>query len=87
LVSRLQDEAAMRWIHLTVIAVFVAATILFGIQNLQVVTISFLGSGVRAPLAILAAIFYVLGAATGGSLYALLRKSIRASRARRPAAP
>jgi uncharacterized integral membrane protein len=82
-----QDEAAMRWIHLTVIGVFVAATILFGIQNLQVVTISFLGFGVRAPLAILAAVFYVLGAATGGSLYALLRKSIRASRARRPAAP
>jgi lipopolysaccharide assembly protein A len=75
----------MRWIHLGVIAVFVAATILFGIQNLQVVTISFLGFGIRAPLAILAAIFYVLGAATGGSLYALLRKSIQASRARRPA--
>jgi hypothetical protein len=51
------------------------------------VTISFLGFGVRAPLAILAAIFYVLGAATGGSLYALLRKSIRVSRAGRPAAP
>jgi putative membrane protein len=77
----------MRWIHLTVVGVFVAATILFGIQNLQVVTISFLGFGVRAPLAILAAVFYVLGAATGGSLYALLRKSIRASRAGRPAAP
>ena len=77
----------MRWIHLTVIGVFVAATFLFAIQNLQVVTISFLGFGVRAPLAILAAIFYVLGAATGGSLYAVLRKSIRASRTRRPAAP
>jgi hypothetical protein len=77
----------MRWIHLTIIGVFVAATILFGIQNLQVRTISFLGFGVRAPLAILAAVFYVLGAATGGSLYALLRKSIRASRAGRPAAP
>jgi uncharacterized integral membrane protein len=77
----------MRWIHLTVIGVFVAATFLFAIQNLQMVTISFLGFGVRAPLAILAAIFYVLGAATGGSLYALLRKSIRVSRAGRPAAP
>jgi lipopolysaccharide assembly protein A len=77
----------MRWIYLTVIVLFVAATILFGIQNLQVVTISFLGFGVRAPLAILAAIFYVLGAATGGSLFALLRRSIRRSRARRPATP
>jgi lipopolysaccharide assembly protein A len=77
----------MRRLYLTIIVLFVAATVLFGIQNLQVVTISFLGFGIRAPLAILAAIFYVLGAATGGSLYALLRKSIRASRVGRPAAP
>jgi uncharacterized membrane protein YciS (DUF1049 family) len=75
----------MRWIYLTVIVVFVAATILFGIQNRQLVTMSFLSFEVRAPLAILAAVFYVLGAATGGSLFALLRKSIRASRARPPA--
>jgi lipopolysaccharide assembly protein A len=75
----------MRWIYSTVIVLFVAATILFSIQNLQVVTMSFLGFGVRAPLAILIAVFYVLGAATGGSLFALLRKSVQASRARRPA--
>ena len=77
----------MRWIHLTVIGVFVAATILFGIQNLQPVTMSFLRFDVRAPLAILTVVFYLLGAATGGSLFALLRRSIRRSRARRPATP
>jgi uncharacterized integral membrane protein len=75
----------MRWIYLTIVVLFVAATIVFAIQNLQAVTMSFLGFGVRAPLAILIAVFYVLGAATGGSLLALLRKSIRASRAGRPA--
>jgi hypothetical protein len=31
-------------------------------------------TGIRAPLAILAVVVYVLGAATGGTLYALLRK-------------
>ncbi len=77
----------MRWIHLTIIGVFVAATILFGIQNLQLVTMSFLRFDVRAPLAILTAVFYLLGAATGGSLFALLRRSIHRSRARRPATP
>jgi uncharacterized integral membrane protein len=75
----------MRWIYLTIVVLFVAATIVFAIQNLQAVTMSFLGFGVRAPLAILIAVFYVLGAATGGSLLALLRKSILASRAGRPA--
>jgi putative membrane protein len=34
----------------------------------------------RAPLALVAAILYVLGAITGGSLFALLRKSIRESK-------
>ncbi len=71
----------MRWIHSTVIVLFIAATILFAAQNLQVVTMSFLGFSVRAPLAILTGVFYVLGAVTGSSLFALLRRSIRASRA------
>jgi hypothetical protein len=34
---------------------------------------AFLGFSIRAPLAILAVVVYVLGAATGGTLYALLR--------------
>jgi uncharacterized integral membrane protein len=72
----------MRWVYLIVVVVFVAAMILFGIQNRQMVTISFLGFGLRAPLAILTAIAYVLGGVTGGSLYALLRKSVRESRLR-----
>lgn len=45
---------------------------------------SFLGLSVRAPLAVLAAVAYILGAVTGGSLYALLRKSVQRSRAVRP---
>ena len=72
----------MRWVHLTVIGVFATATIIFVIQNRELATMSFLRFDVRAPLAILAVAFYLLGAATGGSLFALLRKSILASRAR-----
>ncbi len=72
----------MRWVYLIIIIVFVAAIAIFGIQNREMVTISFLGFGLRAPLSILAVIVYVLGAITGGSLYALLRKSVRESRAR-----
>ena len=34
----------MRWFHLVVIALFVAAVGLFAVQNLQLVTMSFLGS-------------------------------------------
>lgn len=70
----------MRWVHVTIIVVFAAATVTFGIQNREMVTMDFLGFSLRSPLAIMAAFFYVLGAITGGSLFALLRKSVAASR-------
>jgi len=75
-----KDEAAMRWLYLTVIVVFAAVIVIFVVQNLGVVTMAFLGFSIRAPLAILAVVVYILGAATGGTLYALLRKSVQASR-------
>jgi len=74
-----REEAPMRWLYLAVIIVFAAATLLFILQNGDLVTVSFLGLSFRAPFAILIAIAYVLGAATGGSLFALLRRSYRGS--------
>ncbi len=71
----------MRWVNLAVIVVFVIILLIFVFQNLGTVTMAFLGFSLRAPLSIIAAIMYLLGAFTGGSLYALLRKSVRASRA------
>jgi putative membrane protein len=70
----------MRWVYLIIVIVFVAALVIFGIQNRQIATMSFLGLSVSAPLVVLALVVYVLGAITGGSLYALLRRSVRESR-------
>jgi uncharacterized integral membrane protein len=70
----------MRWLYLTVITVFVIILLIFVFQNLGTVTMAFLGFSLRAPLSIVAVIMYALGAFTGGSLYALLRKSVQASR-------
>ncbi len=72
----------MRWVYLVIVIVFVAAIVIFAVQNREMVTISFLGFSLRAPLALLTAINYVLGAITGGSVFALLRKSVRESRLR-----
>ena len=72
----------MRWINLTVIALFVAATVVFAVQNFQTVTVSFLGFTARAPLALLVGVIYLLGMATGGSLLALLRRSFGGMRRR-----
>lgn len=69
----------MRWVYLVVIVLFVLATLIFALQNLGVVAVSFLGFEVRAPLAVLAIFIYLLGALTGGSLLALLRRSYERS--------
>jgi uncharacterized integral membrane protein len=73
----------MRWLYLAIVIVFVAAILILAFQNLGVVTMSFLGFSLRAPLAILVAVVYVLGAFTGGSLFGLLRHSLRESKASR----
>jgi uncharacterized integral membrane protein len=62
------------------VIVFVAALIIFVFQNTQSVTIAFLALGATLPLAVLVFIVYVLGALSGGSLYALLRRSVAGSR-------
>jgi uncharacterized integral membrane protein len=69
----------MRWVYLTLIVLLAAATLIFIIQNRDLVTMSFLGFSIRAALAILIAAVYVVGAVTGGSLFALLRRSYRGS--------
>ncbi len=70
----------MRWLYLAIVIVFVAALIIFAFQNTQSVGVSFLALGVTLPLAVLVFVVYVLGALSGGSLYALLRRSVAGSR-------
>ena len=77
----------MRWFYLAVICLFVAAILIFAVQNLQIVTMSFLGFSARVPLALMAAGVYLLGTVTGGSLLALLRQSIEGAKRRVPGTP
>jgi putative membrane protein len=63
----------MRWFHTAVIVALAAATLIFALQNFQSVAVSFLGFSISAPLAVLAVIIYLLGMATGGSAWALMR--------------
>ena len=69
----------MRTVYLAIIVVFVAALIIFLFQNTQGVSVSFLTFAVSTPLAVLVFVVYVLGAATGGSLFGLLRRSYAGS--------
>jgi putative membrane protein len=70
----------MRWIHLIIIGLFLAVILIFAAQNFESVTMTFLGVSASAPLALLVIIIYVLGMVTGGSLLALLRRSLQGAR-------
>lgn len=77
----------MRWFHLAVIVLLVAITLVFAIQNFRIVTVSFLRISAHTPLAFVIAVIYLLGAVTGGSLLALLRRSIVGAKLSGPTPP
>jgi lipopolysaccharide assembly protein A len=77
----------MRWVHLAVIVLFGVAISVFAVQNLQVLDIDFLRVTVRIRLAFLIIVVYVLGAFSGGSLWALLRRSYAGARSRTASSP
>jgi putative membrane protein len=63
----------MRWVNIGVIVALVAVIVIFALQNLESVTMSFLGFRISAPLAVVAVVLYLLGMATGGRVWALMR--------------
>lgn len=77
----------MRWLHIAIIGIFVTALLVFLVQNREIVSIDFLEFSVRIPLAVMAAIFYVLGALSGSSAFALLRRSVRGAGAKPVTSP
>lgn len=70
----------MRWLYLAIIVLFAAAVVIFAAQNFETVTISFFRMNLNLPLAVQTLVVYLLGAATGGSLFALLRRSYAGSK-------
>jgi lipopolysaccharide assembly protein A len=75
-----RSEATTRWVNITIVVLFAAVTLTFLIQNREIVSMDFLGFSLRAPLAVMAAVFYLLGAITGGSAFVLLRRSVQEAR-------
>lgn len=70
----------MRWFHITVIVVLAIVFLIFALQNLQSVSVAFLGFSFTTPLAVLFIVAYLLGMATGGSAWALVRWAWQGSR-------
>lgn len=66
----------MRIVFLIILLLFVAVVAAFALMNFQSVTVGFAGLELTAPLAVLIALVYLLGMATGGGLFSFLRYSL-----------
>ena len=69
----------MRYVYLTLIVLIGALVLLFSVQNLGNVTITFLTASATLPLAALVLLAYGAGMVTGGSVLAVLGSWIRAA--------
>jgi lipopolysaccharide assembly protein A len=70
----------LRYLYVGLTVVLAGLVLLFMLQNLQIVTVSFLATSVTLPVFIVVIVVYLLGMLTGGLLLALLRTSFRGAR-------
>jgi uncharacterized integral membrane protein len=70
----------MRTLNLAILTVIVIAIVIFAVQNLQNVTVTFLEFRIAAPMAAVVIAVYLLGMLTGSSLLSLIRRSWQRSR-------
>jgi putative membrane protein len=69
----------MRWLYVAIILLLATATLIFALQNLEIVSVDFLWISMSAPLAFVVAATYVAGMATGSSFLALVRRSVQSA--------
>ena len=70
----------MRYAYMFLIALAVVILLVFKIQNLTAVTVSFLGADFTMPVSFLIFCVYVLGMLTGSSVVGLLRSWTKGAR-------
>lgn len=63
----------MRYVYMFLIALAVVILLVFKVQNLSAVTVSFLGADFTMPVSFLIFVVYALGMLTGSAVFGLLR--------------
>ena len=67
----------MRYIYFLLLMLFFAVILIFSIQNASSMTISFLGWSAHLPQFVIVLGAYLLGMASGGTVAAVLRYSVK----------
>ena len=67
----------MRIVYLLILLVFLAAVVVFAVQNHEEVTLRYFDRSLTTPLPVLIAAVYALGMLTGWTVVGFLRRSVR----------
>lgn len=67
----------MRVIYAVLLLLFVAAIVVFAVQNIEPITIKFLGNSWEIALALLIAAAYLLGMFSGWTVVGIVKKSLK----------
>jgi uncharacterized integral membrane protein len=76
----------MRYVYIALLVIFVAAILVFSVQNRTTVTVSFLSWSTALPRFVVVIGAYLLGMASGGTVAGFLRHSVQEARKRRGSA-
>jgi uncharacterized integral membrane protein len=67
----------MRYLYVFLVVLITLAVLVFTVQNISPVTVTFVSSSITLPLAILVLAVYCLGMLTGGTALSVIRLWIR----------
>jgi putative membrane protein len=70
----------MRSVYIGLVVLLTAAVLLFKVQNLESVTVSFLTMSLTLPLSVAIIVVYFLGMISGGALIAAMRSLVQKAR-------
>jgi lipopolysaccharide assembly protein A len=70
----------MRYVYIGLVVLVTAAVLLFKVQNLESVTVSFLTMSLTLPLSVAIIAVYFLGMVSGGALIGAMRSLVQRAR-------
>jgi putative membrane protein len=70
----------MRYLYIAVNVLLLVLVVVFAIQNLSMVTVSFLGVSLTLPVALLVVLVYILGMVSGSAVFGFVRAAIQRAR-------
>lgn len=67
----------MKYVYTAILIILALVVLIFSVQNAQTVTVSFLKWSARLPLFVVILGVYLLGMASGGSVAAAVRRTVK----------